>query len=48
MVVMLVLGGIQIAFLGLLGEYIGRILMNSNRAPNYVVRTFHRGRDDNG
>jgi undecaprenyl-phosphate 4-deoxy-4-formamido-L-arabinose transferase len=48
MVVVLVMGGIQIAFLGLLGEYIGRILMNSNQAPSYVVRTFQRGRDDSG
>jgi glycosyltransferase involved in cell wall biosynthesis len=44
MVVLLVVGGVQIAFLGLLGEYIGRILMNSNQAPNYVVRNLQRGR----
>jgi hypothetical protein len=42
MVVLLVIGGAQIAFLGLIGEYIGRILMNSNRAPNYIVRSIHR------
>lgn len=38
MVVLLVMGGMQIAFLGLIGEYIGRILMNSNRSPKYIVR----------
>ncbi len=43
MVVLLVVGGLQIAFLGLIGEYVGRILMNSNQAPNYVVRSLHRG-----
>jgi undecaprenyl-phosphate 4-deoxy-4-formamido-L-arabinose transferase len=42
MVALLVIGGAQIAFLGLIGEYIGRILMNSNRAPNYVVRSIQR------
>lgn len=47
MVVILIMSGIQIAFLGLLGEYIGRILMNSNQAPNYVVRTFKKGLIDN-
>ena len=44
MVVLLIVGGIQIAFLGLIGEYVGRILMNSNQAPNYVIRSLHRGR----
>lgn len=43
-VVILVIGGAQIAFLGLIGEYIGRILMNTNSAPNYVVREVRRGR----
>jgi polyisoprenyl-phosphate glycosyltransferase len=42
MVALLVIGGAQIAFLGLIGEYIGRILMNSNRAPNYVIRSIQR------
>jgi undecaprenyl-phosphate 4-deoxy-4-formamido-L-arabinose transferase len=43
-VVVMVLGGAQIAFLGLIGEYIGRILMNTNRAPNYVIREIRRER----
>lgn len=45
MVVMLVVGGMQLAFLGLIGEYIGRVLMNSNQAPNYVIRSLQRGDD---
>jgi len=46
MVALLVIGGVQIAFLGLIGEYIGRILMNSNRAPNYVIRSIRREVND--
>ena len=42
MVALLVIGGLQLTFLGLIGEYIGRILMNSNRAPNYIIRSVHR------
>jgi glycosyltransferase involved in cell wall biosynthesis len=38
MVVVLVIGGVQIAFLGLIGEYTGRILMNSNSSPKFVIR----------
>jgi undecaprenyl-phosphate 4-deoxy-4-formamido-L-arabinose transferase len=45
MVVLLVIGGVQIAFLGLIGEYVGRILMNSNQAPKYIVRSIQRGSD---
>lgn len=47
-VVVLVIGGAQIAFLGLLGEYIGRILMNTNRAPNYVIRDVRRESSQHG
>jgi glycosyltransferase involved in cell wall biosynthesis len=47
MVMLLLIGGLQIAFLGLIGEYIGRILMNSNRAPNYVIRSIRRKVSDN-
>jgi undecaprenyl-phosphate 4-deoxy-4-formamido-L-arabinose transferase len=42
MVALLVIGGLQLTFLGLIGEYIGRILMNSNRAPNYIIRSVNR------
>ena len=32
------LGGIQLISLGILGEYIGRMYMNLNQAPQFVVR----------
>ncbi|VUD64824.1 putative glycosyltransferase [Thalassocella blandensis] len=37
MVVMLFLGGIQLFFMGLMGEYIGRIYMEVKNRPIYVV-----------
>lgn len=43
MVVVLVIGGVQIAFLGLIGEYTGRILMNSNSSPKFVIREIKKG-----
>ncbi|NLI21879.1 MAG: glycosyltransferase family 2 protein [Clostridiales bacterium] len=36
--VLLVLGGIIIALMGVVGEYIGRIYLSINRCPQYVVR----------
>lgn len=48
MVAVLVIGGMQIAFLGLLGEYTGRILMNSNRSPKYIIRSIKRGASSRG
>lgn len=43
MVVVLVIGGMQMAFLGLIGEYTGRILMNSNSSPKFIVREIRKG-----
>ena len=37
MVVLLMLGGVQLLALGALGEYIGRIYVESQRRPLYVV-----------
>lgn len=41
--VMLFLGGVIIALIGVLGEYIGRIYLSINRSPQYVVRSVTRG-----
>jgi glycosyltransferase involved in cell wall biosynthesis len=38
MVAVLVLGGIQLACLGILGEYIGRSFLHLNKRPQYVVK----------
>lgn len=35
----LVLGGVQLLSLGVMGEYLGRIHLNINRKPQFVVRT---------
>jgi glycosyltransferase involved in cell wall biosynthesis len=42
MVVILVMGGTQLAFLGLMGEYLGRVLMNTNQSPRFIVREVKR------
>ncbi|WP_406733977.1 glycosyltransferase family 2 protein [Vibrio scophthalmi] len=39
MVVMLALGGIQLLSIGLLGEYIGRIFIESKQRPLYLVQS---------
>ncbi|HNW85738.1 MAG TPA: glycosyltransferase family 2 protein [Candidatus Limiplasma sp.] len=36
--VLLVLGGVIIALIGVVGEYVGRIYLSINRCPQYVVR----------
>ena len=48
MVVVLVIGGMQIVFLGLIGEYTGRILMNSNSSPKFIIREIKKGTDRSG
>ena len=37
MCLLLVLGGLILAMLGLLGEYIGRIYVSISAAPQYVI-----------
>jgi polyisoprenyl-phosphate glycosyltransferase len=39
-VAVLVLGGLQLLALGIHGEYLGRLHLNINHKPQYVVRTF--------
>jgi glycosyltransferase involved in cell wall biosynthesis len=38
MVVLLVLGGVQLLSLGIIGEYLGRIFMQTKHRPNYLVQ----------
>jgi len=37
-VAILVLGGLQMLALGIIGEYLGRVHLNINRKPQYVIR----------
>lgn len=41
--VMLLLGGLIIALIGIVGEYIGRIYLSINHYPQFVVRSITRG-----
>jgi undecaprenyl-phosphate 4-deoxy-4-formamido-L-arabinose transferase len=42
-VTVVIFAGIQLVMLGLLGEYVGRNLLESNRTPQFVVRETHGG-----
>jgi glycosyltransferase involved in cell wall biosynthesis len=42
-VAVLVLGGLQLLALGVIGEYLGRLHLNVNRKPQFVVRGVRRG-----
>jgi undecaprenyl-phosphate 4-deoxy-4-formamido-L-arabinose transferase len=43
MVIVLCLGGIQLASLGIIGEYIGRLFIHNNRQPQFIIRQVLRG-----
>ncbi len=43
-VAVLILGGIQLLALGIMGEYLGRLHLNVNRKPQYLIRTMHGSR----
>lgn len=38
--IILAVSGVQMLFLGLIGEYMGRLYLNSNKKPQYVIREF--------
>ena len=46
MVVVLVLGAAQLISLGILGEYIARIVMESKQRPIYVIENIYGANDD--
>ncbi|MDO4501620.1 MAG: glycosyltransferase family 2 protein [Coriobacteriia bacterium] len=48
MVIMLVLGGLNLAFLGLIGEYLGRTFLTVSNAPQFVPRTVLDARSKEG
>ena len=46
-VLILLFSGLQLCVLGLIGEYVGRSLLNTNHLPQYVIRsTLKEGRGD--
>ncbi len=44
-IAILVLGGAQLLALGVIGEYLGRLHLNVNRKPQYVIRHLNRERE---
>lgn len=47
MAIMLMLGGVILVVLGIIGEYVGRIFMCSNSAPQYVIREIVKYESEN-
>jgi glycosyltransferase involved in cell wall biosynthesis len=43
LITVLFLGGLQLLFLGVIGEYLGRVLLESKARPNYVIRKVYQG-----
>ena len=43
MAVILFIGGIQMLFLGIIGEYIGRIFVKVKQRPLYLIEEYHEG-----
>ncbi len=47
-IAILILGGAQLLALGVIGEYLGRLHLNVNRKPQYLVRHLSRGTEAPG
>lgn len=46
LVLILFFGSLQLVSVGLLGEYIGRVYIETKQRPTYIIRRFHRANDD--
>ncbi len=46
MVVVLVIGSVQLLCLGVFGEYLGRLYMESKRRPLFIIESVTRGKDN--
>ncbi len=47
MTAVMFIGGVQLLFIGILGEYIGRIYEESKARPLYLIETYHRASLEN-
>jgi dolichol-phosphate mannosyltransferase len=45
--IMLAIGGLQFAFIGIIGEYIARILIETKNRPSYIIKDKYCESDEN-
>jgi len=43
-ITIMVFSGVQLLILGVLGEYIGHLLLSSNETPQFVIRKVYKGK----